>query len=127
MSYEIEYDAKIVDTSLFIGELALDGSLRPVSSVLPSVIFAKEKGFSRIFLPEENAAEASLIPDVDIIPVKNLTELSGMLAGVTEISPVGHIDIGDLPDEDLRVERVDFSHILGQDHAKRALLVAASG
>jgi magnesium chelatase family protein len=49
--------------------------LRPVSSVLPSVIFAKEQGFSRIFLPDENAEEASLIPDVDIIPVKNLSDL----------------------------------------------------
>jgi len=106
--------------------LALDGSLRPVSSVLPSAIFAKEKGFARIFLPEENAAEASLIPEVDIIPVKNLIDLCGMLSGMCEIHPLEHMDITNIPDENKSVEKVDFAHILGQDHAKRALLVAAA-
>ena len=105
-------DQSLLDTSLFVGELALDGTLRPVNSILPSVIFAKEQGFSRIFLPEENAAEASLIPDVDIIAVKNLTELVGMLSGMCDLRPAEHLDILSLAERDITREVVDFAQIL---------------
>lgn len=124
---EVAVDQNLLDSSLFVGELALDGTLRPVNSILPSVIFAKEQGFSRIFLPEENAAEASLIPDVDIIAVKNLNELVGMLSGMCDLRPAEHLDILSLAERDISREVVDFAQILWQDHAKRALLVAASG
>ena len=124
---ECGFSEEILERSVFVGELALDGLLRPVNSVLPSVIFAKEHGFSRIFLPEENAPEAALIPDIDIIASKTLSQVVGMLAGNAEIIPVKHADISDRLDENPLRESADFSHIIGQDHAKRALLIAASG
>jgi magnesium chelatase family protein len=98
-----------------------------VSSILPSVIFAKEQGFKRIFLPEENAAEASLIPDVDVISVKNLTELVAMLSGMQEFIPMKHLDMNEIAETNKLPDMVDFVRILGQDHAKRALLVASAG
>lgn len=127
LDVEFGFREEILKNSFFVGELALDGNLRPVSSILPSVIFAKEQGFARIFLPEENTPEASLIPGIDIVGVKNLSTLTNMLSGATEIKPAQHLDISEMLEKIPSHEKVDFSHILGQDHAKRALLVAASG
>ncbi len=62
-----DFSQKLLDTSLFLGELALDGTLRSVASVLPSAIFAREQGFARIFVPAGNAREAAMIPDIDVV------------------------------------------------------------
>lgn len=97
-----------------------------MSSILPTAIFGKEQGYTRIFLPEENAAEASLIPGIDIIPVKNLIDLVAMLSEIKKIVPAPHLNIQDMIEKNPVHEAVDFVHILGQNHAKRALLVAAS-
>lgn len=69
-----EYDflPDILENSIFVGELALDGKLRSVSAILPSVIHAKEKGMKYVFLPMENLEEASLIPGVHLIGVSDL-------------------------------------------------------
>ena len=61
--------------SIFVGELSLDGNLRHINGILPIVMSAKEKGFERVFLPEINAIEASLIEDIGIIPVQSLAQL----------------------------------------------------
>ena len=119
------FDAEILETSVFIGELALDGTTRSVPAVLPSVIFARTAGYRRIFIPAENADEASLIPDIDIIPVPDLRSLVSMLMKNTPLVPVTPRPIESF----VRTtdELVDFASVLGQSHAKRALLISACG
>lgn len=109
---------------LFVGELALDGALRHVNGILPTVMFAKEKGFNKIFLPEINAVEASLIEDIEIIPVKNLNDLILHLKNEKIIEPFRRTYDLQLTAYD---SQYDFAYIKGQDSAKRALEIAAAG
>ena len=69
---QIDFDFQ---NSIFLGELSLDGKIRPVKGVLPMAILAKEKGITEFYVPQENATEASVISGVNIFPVNNLTEL----------------------------------------------------
>ena len=73
--------------ALFAGELALSGALRPINGILAIASFARTKGIKTLYLPELNAPEASLIEDIEIIPVKNLTELVNHLTKIQSISP----------------------------------------
>ncbi len=112
--------------SLFIGELALDGKIRHVSGVLPLMIFAKNSGLLRVFVPEEDAAEAALINDGPaIFPVKNLTQVMKHLLGEEAISPITEID--SLIDKTEYKPSIDMAFICGQQTAKRALEIAAAG
>lgn len=110
---------------LFLGELALDGKIRPVKGVLPMAILAKEKGISEIYVPQENSAEASIISDINVIPVDNLIHLILHLQNERKIMPAPKADLNTLFAEEAHL--VDMSHIRGQEHAKRALEIAAAG
>lgn len=123
-SFELSSD--YIEKSIFIWELALDGKLRPVSSILPSVIFAKENGFEYIFVPEENSKEASLIPDIKIIAIKNLIEIINILIGEKTWETIQNIDIKKYIEEKKQINSVDFSQVIWQDQAKRALLIASA-
>ena len=72
VSDQIKFDP---EKKLFAGELALDGSLRPISGILSIVIEAKKRGFETVFIPKTNTAEASLVRDIEIIGVNNLVEI----------------------------------------------------
>lgn len=111
------------DKKLFVGELALDGMMRRVQGVLPIALFAKEHGFQEIYVPWENAREAALVKGVQVIPVKNLFESIKHLRGEALIEPFV------LPEGEKRVESdiSDMSYVRGQEHAKRALEIAAAG
>ena len=110
---------------LFIGELALDGALRPVPGVLVIAEAARDRGFSTIFVPAENAYEASLISGLKVVAVDNLTTLVRMLSGFAEIQ------YWQRPAESARAAPFDspwdFRLIRGQEMAKRALEIAAAG
>ncbi|MBX3177748.1 MAG: YifB family Mg chelatase-like AAA ATPase [Candidatus Hydrogenedentes bacterium] len=109
----------------FVGELALDGSLRPVAGALAMAICARDQGLRGIMLPAMNADEAGVVQDCEVIPVKSLEQAAAFLAGDEEIPP-HRTPVDDLfQTAHLRVP--DLSEVKGQGHVKRALTVAAAG
>ena len=110
--------------SIFIGELSLDGSLRAVNGVLPIAIMAKEKGFKTIYLPTENAGEASLIEGLEIIPIKSLNDLIKHLTGLEKISFFKSEK--NVFEKEIK-HPFDMADVKGQEFAKRALEIAAAG
>ncbi|HTX78384.1 MAG TPA: YifB family Mg chelatase-like AAA ATPase [Longilinea sp.] len=118
-----EVPMESLESSMVLGELSLDGSVRHVRGVLPMAALARQQNFKRIFVPASDAAEAALIPDLEVIPVNNLSELAGYLNGNLTIPPQ---QIVDAPEKEIWVQ-TDFRDIKGQEHIKRALEVAAAG
>ena len=113
-----------VEDMIIVGELSLDGSTRHTAGLLPMAAMARDEGFKTICVPEVDAAEAALIPDLEVLPVPNLFELTQHLIGAQAITPFQNISITELPE--LETE-TDFQEIKGQEHVKRALEVAAAG
>lgn len=111
--------------SLFIGELALDGSLRTVNGVLSIALMAKAKGFKKIFLPCVNAHEAGMVDGFDIFPIINLRELADHLSGLKRILPFDRAQSKFEPE--IIDSRYDMAHIKGQERVKRAMEIAAAG
>lgn len=108
---------------LFVGELALDGNVRPVAGTLNICSVAKSKGFEEVFIPKANAAEVMNVSDIDIYPVKSLRQLVDHLEEREKITAL-------YPEEFIpqRISgQVDISEIKGQEAAKRALSIAAAG
>lgn len=108
---------------MFVGELALNGYLRPINGILSVALRAHKKGIKTLFVPAENAAEAKLVSDIEVIPVINLFQLVEHLEGRSAISPAPKSEF-----DFSNAETVfDMAHIKGQEHVKRAMEIAASG
>jgi magnesium chelatase family protein len=118
-----QLDANL-DGSIFIGELALDGSLRQTRGILPITIWAKENNYKRIFVPKGNAKEAAIVEGVDVIPIESLKEIFFHLNNQNIVQP---FKIKEEDTEEDIIREVDMKYISGQEHAKRALEVAAAG
>lgn len=108
---------------LFVGELALNGDVRPVNGLLPIALAAKKKGIKTLFTPRRNAAEAKLVHDIEVMPLNSLRELCAHLEGESALRPE--------PDRQFDFTNAeilfDMSHIRGQEHVKRAMEIAAAG
>jgi magnesium chelatase family protein len=109
---------------LFLGELSLDGLIRPIKGALPISVTAKNLGLSGIFLPSENATEAAVVEGIDIYPVNTLSMLVECLCGLSKISPL-HVDFNRL--FETHDQQMDFSDVRGQENVKRAMEIAAAG
>lgn len=109
---------------VFVGELALDGDLRPISGAINIAQAAREAKMEEIYLPAENAAEAAVVKKIKVIPLRNLKEAIDVLEGrLSAAVPILHRQENKTADDDLP----DFSEIRGQENTKRALTIAAAG
>ncbi len=111
-------------SKLFSGELALDGRLRPIRGALSFAILAREKGFSELILPKENAPEAGLIKEIKVIGAESLRDAIDYLEGKKEILPQKTNSDDFLKNQNYPL---DLGHIKGQEYAKRALEIVAAG
>lgn len=107
----------------FIGELSLDGELRPINGLLPMAIEARQAGIKHLYVPAENAAEGAVVKGINIYPVDNVGSLIKALKGDISIFPAVHTPAED----DEQNKFIDFSEVKGQTLAKKALEVAAAG
>lgn len=115
------------NTILFLGELALDGRLRPINGALNIAELARKKNFSFLFLPAENAAEASVVQGIAVIPIGHLQEAIDILENKKIAEPIIFSQSQYERETDELPGGTDFSEIKGQAVAKRALTIAASG
>lgn len=116
---------EVFDDCVILGELSLDGSLRPIHGALPMALSAQKNGLKGMILPQENAKEAAMAEKLNIYPVQSLAQAVEFLDNGDTIKPF-KIDIKDFFEKALEYP-VDFSDVKGQEHTKRALEVAAAG
>jgi hypothetical protein len=128
---EIEIDKNFLKNTLFVGELSLEGEVLPVDGVLSVAVLAKNKKIKNIFVPEKNKLEAALVPDINIYPVENLIQIVKFFqefekTGKENISKQNYIE--QVPNStNYNTAEDPFSFVIGQELAKRALLIAAAG
>lgn len=115
-----------IDQYLLMGELSLDGSLRPIKGALPIAIQARKEKFKGLILPKQNAKEAAIVNDLNVYGIENLREAIDFFNGTLEIKPTV-VDTREEFAYNQSQHSVDFSDVKGQENIKRALEIAAAG
>ncbi|MEQ9165960.1 MAG: magnesium chelatase domain-containing protein, partial [Fulvivirga sp.] len=121
-----QISADKMEEYLIMGELALDGSLRPIKGVLPIAIEARKNKFKGFMLPKENAKEAAIVNDLDVIGVETIAEAVAFFEGKLQIEPL-EVDTRDVFMAQIDNYSADFKDVQGQENIKRALEIAAAG
>lgn len=125
LATELPLDPASVERTAHIGELGLDGRLRPVPGVLPAVLSAARAGLTTVVVPPANAAEARLVPGVVVIGAVSLASVLAHHGLAIDLADLPAIEA--IPAPDLEPEELDLSDVVGQDDAVSALIVAAAG
>lgn len=116
----------LLDKYVIMGEVSLDGTLKPIKGALPIAIQARKEGFKGIILPTENATEAAIVNQLEVIPVRNLLDAAQFLSGQLEIEPISQ-DTRAIFEAAQSASELDYKDVRGQIFTKRALEVAAAG
>src|SRR5690606_35931355 len=111
---------------VIMGELSLDGQLRPIKGALPIAIEARKRGYKGLILPAENAPEAAIVNNLDVIGVETMLDAVEYFEGKKEIKPLV-TDTRELFNNTQNAYDADFAHVQGQENIKRALEIAAAG
>ena len=123
-----QIEPKMVKNVAIVGEIGLDGRIRPVRGIIGKILYGRLQGINQFIIPADNLNQAMLIPDINLLPIKSLTELHQMLSGQVAVNPIRtgheHTNVTNEPDNEFVV---DMSEISGQARAKRAMEIAAAG
>ncbi|MBF0290136.1 MAG: ATP-binding protein, partial [SAR324 cluster bacterium] len=119
------FSAEVLQEYMIVGELSLDGTIRPIRGILPIAVSAREQGMKGLILPKGNEAEAAVVSEVRRIPVESLVDVARYLQGDLQIEQ-NEFHIEELFQKSQNYAE-DFQDVKGQEHVKRAMTVAASG